>query len=661
MRPRLGDMVMLKSGNIRKLYSISNIEGSTAHCVDASNSPFTFPLVDLVKVARFGEPIYPTLRHLDSINTAPQSNLWHTLIEADNYHALQLLEYLYPEKVDCIYIDPPYNSGAKDWKYNNDYVDGNDVYRHSKWLSMMEKRLKIAKRLLNPANSVLIVTIDEKEYLRLGCMLEQIFPTSRIQMISTVINPKGVARGGFRRCDEYIFFVMNGTSVPCRLELSNEWSPSALKAYSEPKEQPEEPKTITLKPDWTSMMRRGSNSQRSHSPGAFYAIYVDPHTKTIVKVGAPLPVGTHRDIDIPGLVQTLPLRTNQSEGCWQCAPTEFKKRVKQGRVKVGSLRPYGYVINYLPDGAYNKILNEGFIIEGFAEDGSILASKQVSSDDADAMIAPTQWKIASHNASEYGTTLLRNIFIDRAFTYPKSLYAVQDTLRFFVANNPNALIVDFFAGSGTTLHAVNLLNAADNGNRRCIMITNNEVGEDEAKRLTAKGLYPGDEDWEKFGIAKYVTWPRTICSIKGIDVNGNPLKNSYIGTSRSMAEGFAANCEFFKLEFLDKTSVALGRQFKEILPLLWLRAGAIGPRPTITDSEIPDMLVKPENNLAVLTNVNLFADFRTELECHPDIQYVFIVTDSTPGFQEMSRELQAENVIQLYRDYLDNFRINAKR
>ena len=103
------------------------------------------------------------MKQIDSVCNAPDSDLWHTLIEADNYHALQLLEYLYAGKVDCIYIDPPYNTGAKDWKYNNDYVDGNDSYRHSKWLSMMHKRLRLAKKLLNPKTGVLIVTIDEHE------------------------------------------------------------------------------------------------------------------------------------------------------------------------------------------------------------------------------------------------------------------------------------------------------------------------------------------------------------------------------------------------------------------------------------------------------------------------------------------------------------------
>ena len=82
---------------------------------------------------------------------------WHTLIEADNYHALQLLDYLYAGKVDCIYIDPPYNTGARDWKYNNDYVDANDSWRHSKWLTFMEKRLKLAQKLLKPDTGVIVV------------------------------------------------------------------------------------------------------------------------------------------------------------------------------------------------------------------------------------------------------------------------------------------------------------------------------------------------------------------------------------------------------------------------------------------------------------------------------------------------------------------------
>ena len=138
------------------------------------NESQTIPVEELVVIKRFGEAIFPSLRHVESVLRGGDSP-HHTLIEADNYHALQLLEWLYAGKVDCIYIDPPYNTGARDWKYNNDYIDANDGWRHSKWLAFMQRRLRLAKRLLNPEGSVLIVTIDEKEYLRLGLLLEELF------------------------------------------------------------------------------------------------------------------------------------------------------------------------------------------------------------------------------------------------------------------------------------------------------------------------------------------------------------------------------------------------------------------------------------------------------------------------------------------------------
>ena len=208
-----GSNVALKSGNINDIYRVIAINNEKALCIKEDEKE-EWNIADLVVVAKFGEPIYPYLKQIDSVCNAPDSDLWHTLIEADNYHALQLLEYLYAGKVDCIYIDPPYNTGAKDWKYNNDYVDGNDSYRHSKWLCMMQKRLKLAKRLLNPKDSVLIVTIDEKEYLHLGCLLEELFPETRMQMIASVINPKGNRRDNeFSRCEEYIFFVYLGRAA----------------------------------------------------------------------------------------------------------------------------------------------------------------------------------------------------------------------------------------------------------------------------------------------------------------------------------------------------------------------------------------------------------------------------------------------------------------
>ena len=212
-----GSTVAKKTGAVSEMYEVNFIKDGVATCYHkVTAEKEEIPVEELVCVAQFGEPIYPYLKPIDSICNAPDSDLWHTLIEADNYHALQLLEYLYAGKVDCIYIDPPYNTGAKDWKYNNDYVDGSDAYRHSKWLSMMQKRLRLAKTLMNHHDSVLIVTIDEKEYLHLGCLLEEMFQDCNIQMISSAISRKGAARTNeFTRVNEFIYFVMMGN---CAIE-----------------------------------------------------------------------------------------------------------------------------------------------------------------------------------------------------------------------------------------------------------------------------------------------------------------------------------------------------------------------------------------------------------------------------------------------------------
>ena len=218
-RPRRGDLVAQKGGSLTDLWRVRRVSGGVAHCVrpegtPGAGDPWELELEELVVVRRFGEPIFPAPTPVDQIQNGPADAPWHCLIEADNFHALQLLGYLYGGKVDCIYIDPPSNTGARDWKYNNDYVDANDYWRHSKWLSFMERRLQLAKRLLNPQDSVLIVTIDEKEYLRLGLLLEQILPVARIQMVSSVINQSGVARAKeFYRADEYLFFSLHGRSV----------------------------------------------------------------------------------------------------------------------------------------------------------------------------------------------------------------------------------------------------------------------------------------------------------------------------------------------------------------------------------------------------------------------------------------------------------------
>ncbi len=647
---KVGAKVARKTGYVSEIYTVVRIDGDGVLCMKKdTQETVVFSPEDLVTVAEFGEAIYPTLQLLDSVAQAPTSELWHTLIEADNYHALQLLEYLYPGKIDCIYIDPPYNTGAKDWKYNNDYVDGADQYRHSKWLSMMEKRLKLAKKLLNPQDSVLIVTIDEKEQSHLSCLLDEIFSDSRIQMVSSVINRKGVAKArNFSRCDEYIIFIMIGDAAPMPTDDNMLDDESRQKINS---------KGGTT---WLPMRRAGTNSLRKDRPNLFYPIYVNSSTGKICSTGNSLDAQQHiyKNFSIhENMIEIWPIKTSGEEGRWQLQAETVLKRVAEGTVRAVRKNSNEWLIQYLNEGALKEI-NEGTIaIKGKDSNGSLIVERKA----VKIAVAKSIWNRTSHDATAHGTNLINKILGQSRFSFPKSLYAVHDAIRFFVANKPDALILDFFAGSGTTLHAVNLLNAEDGGRRRCVLVTNNEVSADEAKNLTKKGYKPGDEEWEKLGIARYVTWPRTVCSIEGHDVNENPLKGTYLGSDISMADGFSANAAFFKLSFLDKNALALGRQFAELLPVLWMKGGAVGRCPVLDGGDLPEMMIWPENRMAVLLDETRYSEFQERMKDFPEIRTIFFVTDSEAAFQDMIRSRGGRDCYQLYRDYLDNFRINVRR
>ena len=316
---RVGSKVALKTGYVSDIYMVIKLDGNEALCDRReTHEKVTFQLDEIVAIAEFGEPIYPTLKPLDAVQNAPDSDLWHTLIEADNYHALQLLEYLYAEKVDCIYIDPPYNTGAKDWKYNNDYVDSSDAYRHSKWLSMMEKRLKIAKKLLNPNDSVLIVTIDEKEYLHLGCLLEEIFSGKTMQMVSITINPSGAKRDNlFSRSDEYAYIILFGNAQVVH-----------------PKGNGDEREVR-----WWYLRRTDYASRRGTIKGGvaqFYPIYVDDKTMKIIAIGEALKPEQQR-VNIPaieGATPVFPVRDDGVEMNWGITRDSLQKLCKEGVVRV---------------------------------------------------------------------------------------------------------------------------------------------------------------------------------------------------------------------------------------------------------------------------------------------------------------------------------------
>ena len=595
-----GGKVALKTGQVSDFYTVLKIEDGIATCLNKDKSATAeFKVDELVSVAEFGEPIYPYLKPIDTVCNAPDSDLWHTLIEADNYHALQLLEYLYTGKVDCIYIDPPYNTGARDWKYNNNYVDNNDQYRHSKWLSMMQKRLLIAKKLLTK-DGAMIIAIDDNEFSHLYMLIEELMPGYSRTVISVQMNAKGTQGSAISVDNEYLILLYNENTSIKRFPYDGD--------------------------EKRSFRRVGSTSTRYEGATCFYPIIIDSNDR-VIGFGDVLP----DDLHPTGQVE------NNGDGTYSVWPIDSGNVERKWRYARGTVEEVMHRLSVRHDSRGIEIM--------FSRD---------------SMPVRTMWYDVKYNSQSNGSDLIAAILGKNKFSYPKSLYAVKDALYPFVSDKPNAIIVDFFAGSGTTLHAVNLLNAEDNGQRRCILVTNNEVSDAEAKEMTAKGLRPGDEQWERLGIARYVTWPRTVCTIEGHDVKGNPLKGNYVGSDAPMADGFKANAAFFKLGFLDKNAIALGRQFKEMLPTLWMKAGAVGPCPSIGE-ETPDMLILPENKFAVLVDEKEYLTFAEKLDEHPEIETVFIITDSESGYRDMIAGLDVKESYQLYRDYLDNFRINAAR
>jgi adenine-specific DNA-methyltransferase len=604
---------------------------------------------DLVVVAEFRDPIYPGLVSTGKVERGGDKP-FHTVINAENYHALETLLFTHRGKVDVIYIDPPYNTGARDWKYNNDYVEGDDLYRHSKWLAFMERRLLLARELLNSDDSVLIVAIDERECSRLALLLEQLFPDSTTQMITVSTNKKGSSRPGrFSRTEEYLFFAFFGDSRvdPWRDNMLTDQELAA----------PSNEKTI-----WNSLLRRGDDASRSARPNMFYPVWVDEPSKRIVRVGDALALDQSRDLvsRVDGAIPSWPLRSDGSEGRWQVGAPRLRELVAGGYAKAGAWNAKAgqHAVLFLKAGQIREIEEGGISVLGSAEDGSLILERRPDGQ-SDASQAPrTMWVRDSHDASIYGSTFLRGLIPGRKFPFPKSLYAVEDTLRFVMRSKPDAVVVDFFAGSGTTTHAVMRLNKQDGGRRQSILVTNNEVAAIEQKALRDKRLRPGDADWERFGICEYITRPRIEAAVTGKTPSGEPIKGDYKFTDEfPMADGFEENVEFFTLTYEAPLRVASNREFAKIAPLLWMRAGSRGRR--IEDISTGWDVAEAYGVLADLDDTE---DFLKAVAQTPGITVAFIVTDEDRLFESVAQELPDHvEPVRLYEAYLRNFEIESGR
>ena len=605
---------------------------------------------NLVVVAEFPDPIYPGLVSVGAVRRGGDKP-FHTVINAENFHALQALLYTHEGKVDVIYIDPPYNTGARDWKYNNDYVDDDDIYRHSKWLAFIERRLRLARKLLNPEESVLIVTIDEHEVHRLRLLIEQTFNDAYVQMVTIVVNPKGVAQGRFARVEEYALYCFFGAAGVNATDddLLSDGATQRNTRF------------------WKGLLRAGTNARPTDGLGMVYPIFIDRETSRMVSTGKTLreriaddEIGVDpnswlpdpgSETDQPGTDAVWPLRRDGSLGVWQAVPETLLGLAEQGLTKC-VLRPDGWAISYVPNGVRAKIDSGEIAVLGYDETSGA-ATLQMK---RDMTRAKTVWKRARHDAGWHGSVVLRKLLNARVFDFPKSLYAVRDALEVVVGNKPDAVVLDFFAGSGTTAHAVAVLNQSDGGRRQSISITNNEVSSADQIALGGRSLRAGDADWESLGIFEHVTRPRITAAISGVRPDGEPVELEYEdGTDGS--DGFAENVEFFKLTYESNRTVAHNRAFEAVAPLLWLRAGATGGRIDTVDEQYAIT-----DSYGVLFDLDHSRRFLTELSVAESVCTAFIVTDDDRSFQMVCSELPRHiEPVRLYESYLTNFTINTGR
>lgn len=622
----------------QRIWYVDTVQSGIAHITTPNgdtDDTLDIPVEDLVLVAEFRDRIYPGLRPDGTVERGGDKP-FHTVINGENFHALELLTFTHEHAVDAIYIDPPYNSGARDWKYNNDYVAGDDLYRHSKWLAFMERRLKLAKRLLKPEDSVLIVTIDEKEYLRLGLLLEQTFPEARIQMTTIVINPNGVARSAeLARVEEYAYFCFFGEAGPAA-------------AIDSLLDQGTKQKSGVR---WEWLMRGGSNSRRADRPNLFYPIYIDENSEEIAEVGDPIPLNmsTTHVPNREGLLTLWPIRVSGEEANWRTSPEYLRELLAAGHARLGvrDKKSGRWSVLYLGKAQIARIASGEISVVGRNKKGYL----ELQADpDSIRRSVKTVWNRPQHSAGEHGSRLLRDLLPHRPFPFPKSLYAVEDALRIAVDEKPEAVVLDFFSGSGTTAHALMRLNRQDGGRRQCISITNNEVSADEQLKLRKDGLRPGDSEWEKRGICDYVTKPRIRAAMTGLTPEGEPIKGDYKFVDEfPMSDGFEENAAFFTLTYESKWLVGVDRAFTAIAPMLWLRAGATG---SCIDSIDGGWAIA--DSYGILRDLDDSASFAEALRKKSGIRIAYIVTDDEGRYQQVADEIPAIETVRLYEDYLRN-------
>ena len=402
VKPKKGSLVTSRTGAWNGDWSVEQIAATTASLRHLRTGERRSANVDeLIVVKPFGEAVYPCLTPVGKVAKGGDRP-WHAVINGENYHALQLLLYLYEGKADCLYLDPPYNTGARDWTYNNRFVDANDSYRHSKWLSFMEKRLRLAKRLLKP-DGVLVLTIDEHEVHHLGMLLERIFPDARRQMVTICINPSGASGEGLSRVEEYAFYCFLGKSGP--VKTGDDLLSATTKGADYIR--------------WEALMRGGNAWYRAKRSNLCYPIVLSRDGKHIVGVGDPLPFHdkeaadaaeeTRRSNTLKRSPLAWPVRKDGKLGIWRVDGTRLMDLVKDGYAYVSSRdeERQTWTIRYLMSGTVKAIERGLIAVVGKGDRGEALLRRKVARETT----AKTVWHRGRHTAGGAGGTHMLASFL----------------------------------------------------------------------------------------------------------------------------------------------------------------------------------------------------------------------------------------------------------
>lgn len=493
---------------------------------------------DVVEQCKTELPVLEEVKDKEII-TDP-NNPVNLLIEGDNYHALSVLNYTHNSKIDVIYIDPPYNTGAKDWKYNNDYVDGEDPYRHTKWISFMYHRLSIAKNLLNK-DGIICVTIDDYEMPRLWLIMEEVF--GEINFLGAVairINPGGrKSKRKIAAQHEYALFFSrsSGTSIAKIFKDINDKSHSYKQ--DEDGEYYEE----------RNLRKDGADSLAKEGSSRYYSIYYDPQSGRL---------STQEKLKI----EILPIDTNGQKRIWRRSKDVIDEMNNKKEIFVKETKS-GLQVYFKFRGGLKGETPKSF------------------------------WDNVKYSASEHGTQMLNNILGTReAFNFPKSPYAVSDCIK-IASSKKNATILDFFAGSGTTGQAVLELNKQDGGSRKFILCTNNEnnIAEEITHtrvknviygykytgiektvladvKITEKNIYELDEILEKFELIK--TDKLNKYEKIELKIEENTIRLYGITKHSGFKDGLGGNLKYYKTSFVpadptDKNKTILTSKISEML------------------------------------------------------------------------------------------------